>query len=56
MLSTPGYFFLNFKQLQDKSNGQPKLKRRKTSADDLGMTSSDSDDQGIIYGALVVLG
>lgn len=41
--------------LQDGRNRQPKIKRVKV-IEDLGMTSSDSDEKDTIYGALVVLG
>lgn len=41
--------------LQDGRNGQPKIKRLKV-IEDVGMTSSDSDEKDTIYGALVVLG
>lgn len=41
--------------LQDGRNGQPKVKRLKA-VEDVGMTSSDSDEKDTIYGALVVVG
>lgn len=41
--------------LKDGNHGEPKVKRLKA-IEDVGMTSSDSDEKGTIYGALVVLG
>ncbi|XP_073247580.1 E3 ubiquitin-protein ligase pellino homolog 1-like isoform X1 [Porites lutea] len=43
-------------QDEDGNNGQPKLKRLKALSDDVGMTSSENDEQDIVYGELVVLG
>ena len=48
-------YFLCVCILQDGNHGEPKVKRLKA-IEDVGMTSSDSDEKGTIYGALVVLG